>query len=108
MNETESFSVLGPEFPPAWLRYRDAFAVLQHISTLCAGEASIPAPWQKVVVELGFGDAQGEQLLAYLVAVGCLEYQQGRRQIALTEKALSYLEWERGRRRSLRPALSPE
>lgn len=106
MHDIESLSVLGPPLPPAWLRYRDAFAVLQYLSTLCAGEAGIPVPWQKVVIELGFTERQGEELLSYLLAVECAEYHQGRREAALTTKALDYVEWEHGRRRSVRPALS--
>lgn len=107
MNDLDSLSVLGPALPPGWLRYRDAFAVLQYLSTLCAGEAGIGVPWQKIVIELGFTDRQGEELLGYLLAVDCVRYHQGRREAVLTEKALEYLEWERGRRRSVRPALSP-
>lgn len=106
MQDIDSLRVLGPALPPVWLRYRDAFAVLQYLCTLCAGEPKIGVPWQKVVTELGFTEAQGEELLEYLVAVDCAEYHQGRREAALTTKALEYLEWERGRRRSIRPELA--
>jgi hypothetical protein len=107
MNDIDSLRVLGPALPPAWLRYRDAFAVLQYLCALSACEAEIGVPWQKVVGELGFSERQGEELLAYLLAVGCVEYRQGQREAALTRKALDYLEWVRGRRRSVRPELSP-
>lgn len=103
MAQLESVHMLGPAFPPAWLRYRDAFAVLQYLCALSACEPGIPVPWQKVVTELGFTDHQGSELLAFLLSVDCIDYHQGYREAALTPKALQYLEWERGRRRSIRP-----
>ena len=106
MYDIDAFGVFGPPLPPAWLRYRDAFAVLQYLCALGAGEPGVGVPWQKVVNELGFTDHQGEELLAYLLATGCAEYHQGMREAALTRKALEYLEWERGRRRSVRPPLA--
>lgn len=106
MYDLDAFKVFGPALPPAWLRYRDAYAVLQYLCALGASEAGVGVPWQKVVNELGFSERQGEELLSYLLATQCAEYHQGRREAALTRKALEYLEWERGRRRSVRPPLA--
>lgn len=106
MNEMDSLRVLGPALPPVWLRYRDAFAVLQYLCTLAAGEPKLGVPWQKVVTDLGFTECQGDEMLAYLLAAHCVEYHQGVREAALMRKALEYLDWKRGRRRSVRPELA--
>lgn len=97
------YSAPGPALPPDWLTYRDAFAVLQYMSALAAGEVGVGISWAKLVTELGFGPQQGEELLQYLLHAGCAEYHQGRREVGLTRRALEYLARERGRRRSLRP-----
>lgn len=102
MYHTDEFGALGQALPPAWRRYREAFAVLQHMCTLCGAAAGAGVPWAKVLSELGLTSSQGEELLAYLLAGGCLEYHQGQREVALTMAALDYLARER-RRRSVRP-----
>lgn len=98
-----TFGAQNPALPPVWLRYRDAFAVLQYMSTLAGGTPERPVPWAKVVAALGFTREQGEALLAYMEALGVVEYRQGQREAGLTPAALAYLTGNRGRRSSLRP-----
>lgn len=99
-----TFGAQNPALPPVWLRYRDAFAVLQYMSTLAGGTPARPIPWASVVAALGFTPEQGEALLAYMEALGFVDYRQGQREVGLTPAALAYLTGKRGRRCSLRPA----
>jgi hypothetical protein len=102
MGSSEDFGALGQALPPVWRRYREAFAVLQHICNLGGAAAGARVSWSKVVSELGLTGCQGDEVLAYLLATGCVEQLPGPREVALTQPGLNYLACER-RRRSIRP-----
>lgn len=102
MGTREEFGALGQALPPAWRRYREAFAVLQHICNLCGAAAGACVSWSRVVSELGLTGGQGDEVLAYLLATGCVEQRGGPRAVALTPPGQNYLARER-RRRSIRP-----
>jgi hypothetical protein len=101
--ELGGLGVRAPALPPAWLRYRDAYAVLQHLSSLAGGEEGIGVSWSRLMAELGFSAVQADELLGYLVTMKCARYRQGRREVALTASGVEYLRFNRGRRRSVRP-----
>lgn len=93
----------GPAFPPHWQRYRDGFAVLQHLCALAGASDRVPVTWPRVVADLGLTEEEGSRLLEYLIRLGLLR-QLGRDHcVTLMPGALEYLGAGRGRRTSVRP-----
>jgi hypothetical protein len=66
----------------------------------------VPVPWPAVANQLGLTAEEAEELRGYLVWSGCLEANSPLREVTLTPAAVSYLERECGRRRSIRPRVS--
>lgn len=96
-------SVAAQALPSAWLSYRDAYAVIQHLRVLYdAGQAWVSP--NRIREDLALIDAQLNCVVDYLSETGFVRRTPTGTLLALTRRALAYLDGGRGRRFSVRPA----
>ena len=95
--------IIGPALPPAWLWYRDGFAVLQHIQALTGGSERHGMHLPALARDLGFAPQQAECVVDYLVLQGYLSYTRPGIEVVLAPEGAAYMAAGAGRRRSVRP-----
>lgn len=95
---------ISPALPPEWQRYRDGFAVLQHLASLTADGCMDAVDVHHLARDLGFSPDEAKEIVEYLGWNGYLEYRGSSLRICLTPHGKEYVRHHAGRRRSARPA----